>query len=489
MTVFDGRGALSGLLVVGGVLLGGYGIEQSWVALGSEAADRARLAGGLLHAASAAVITAAALRMRNGVAGPLETPGRFLRSLAGGVLAILLGFGLLSSVHSAAFVCRGSAALWLALLLSEVLWPRSWRRFATRALSPRSRRAIEVAVGNFVAFIVLTELALRAASLAGFFDPFLYDRAQGLRMRPGVHPNGLRINSLGFPGGEFRTERSPGIVRVAALGDSFSVGAVPYEDNYVLRVERSLPGVEVLNFGIAGTGPREYWQVLDSLVWKYDPDLVVVPIFVGNDVIDWITPASLLRLDPDGLRSAVVARRLMRVIRERRRLEEERRSAPAPPSPAPLASPWSEATHVEVAASELRSCRVEEGAGERENWARVFGYLDRMVEQCRAHRRPIAILLLPADVQVDAELRRRALARLGWRAEEVDPAHPGRRLAEYCRDRRIACLDLLSSFAAAGSAAYIERDCHWNRRGNEIAAEAVASWLAQRFPSIVSQVH
>jgi hypothetical protein len=69
-------------------------------------------------------------------------------------------------------------------------------------------------------------------------------------------------------------------------------------------------GVEVLNFGVSGYGTGQELLTLQQRVWQFDPDLVVVQFFAGNDLFNnyrklnvsdsEITPYFLL--DGDGLR-------------------------------------------------------------------------------------------------------------------------------------------------------------------------------------------
>src|SRR5262249_42589786 len=108
------------------------------------------------------------------------------------------------------------------------------------------------------------------------------------RLLPGHdYGAGLRGNALGYPGPDFRREKRPGVFRIAALGDSFAVGpAVPFSENYLTLLETALPGVEVYNFGVSGAGPREYQEILQRDVWPYQPDLVLLSVFVGNDVTE-----------------------------------------------------------------------------------------------------------------------------------------------------------------------------------------------------------
>src|SRR5262249_57858134 len=103
---------------------------------------------------------------------------------------------------------------------------------------------------------------------------------------------------------------------VAALGDSFAVGpAVPFAENYLTLLETRMRAIEVYNFGVSGCGPREYLVVLRGDVWTYQPDLVLVSIFVGNDITEALpTPRYL---DPRGHSLFLFATRGWRLLRER----------------------------------------------------------------------------------------------------------------------------------------------------------------------------
>src|SRR5262249_38722881 len=130
----------------------------------------------------------------------------------------------------------------------------------------------------------------------------------------------LRGNNLGYPGRDFEPQRQPGLLRIAALGDSFAVGpAVPFADNYLSLLDKSLCGVEIYNFGVSGAGPREYLALLRRDVWPQQPDLVLVSVFVGNDITE--TLATPRYLDPRQHALYLLAERGWRLLRERYRQE------------------------------------------------------------------------------------------------------------------------------------------------------------------------
>lgn len=74
--------------------------------------------------------------------------------------------------------------------------------------------------------------------------------------------------------------------RIAVLGDSFVWGiGVADESRFTEILERLLPGTEVLNFGVSGYGPIQYYLMLDE-VTQFNPDLVILSFCLANDYED-----------------------------------------------------------------------------------------------------------------------------------------------------------------------------------------------------------
>jgi hypothetical protein len=74
--------------------------------------------------------------------------------------------------------------------------------------------------------------------------------------------------------------------RVAVLGDSYVEGLqLSDSDTVTQKMQKLLGGDwEVLNFGMTGIGTTESLLVYKNIVEKFDPDLVVLMFYVGNDV-------------------------------------------------------------------------------------------------------------------------------------------------------------------------------------------------------------
>jgi hypothetical protein len=97
----------------------------------------------------------------------------------------------------------------------------------------------------------------------------------------------IGINSAGIRDREYSLEKPPGKTRIVVLGDSFTSGLeVNSEELFTEIMERSLNNCEVLNFGINGFGPAQEFLILKEKAISYQPDLVLMVIYLRNDFDD-----------------------------------------------------------------------------------------------------------------------------------------------------------------------------------------------------------
>ncbi len=94
----------------------------------------------------------------------------------------------------------------------------------------------------------------------------------------------LRANSAGFRSErEFETPKAEDIFRILLFGDSFTAGdAVSNKYRYGDVLETLLPGLEVFNFGLPGTGTDQHYLVYKELARDYECDLIVIAVQVEN---------------------------------------------------------------------------------------------------------------------------------------------------------------------------------------------------------------
>jgi hypothetical protein len=129
---------------------------------------------------------------------------------------------------------------------------------------------------------------------------YCYDDYRGWGLNPGAHGwyrrEGLayvRINHDGFRGPDYPEGKPPGVFRVAVLGDSYVEAIqVPEDKTLTAVIGRQLINcpvlkghrVEAMNFGVDGYGTAQELITLQREVWRYSPDVVVLAIFLGNDI-------------------------------------------------------------------------------------------------------------------------------------------------------------------------------------------------------------
>ncbi len=148
------------------------------------------------------------------------------------------------------------------------------------------KRMFLVSFGLAVA-LLLIEIAMVVLEpwlLQGFF---MYDPELGFRVRP--HYQGT--NAFGFNDADYEIPKPPGTYRIVFLGDSFS-WAGGREDNYVAVARRLLTArfpdhkLDVINAGYPMTHTGEQLALLKKFVLQYEPDMVVLGFFAGNDFVD-----------------------------------------------------------------------------------------------------------------------------------------------------------------------------------------------------------
>ena len=155
----------------------------------------------------------------------------------------------------------------------------------------------------FSSIPILLFLLLLEFSVKNFweFEPnrvLCYDPIMGRSYCPGtkgyLKENKVKmhveVNGDGLLGKPYPKERSNGKFRIALLGDSFtSAEAVKQEEKFAGIWEKNLSGksgrdVEVINFGVGGTGTWQQLQMFHTKARKYKPDLTVVAFCWCNDI-------------------------------------------------------------------------------------------------------------------------------------------------------------------------------------------------------------
>ena len=386
-----------------------------------------------------------------------------LATLVGPLAAVLYGAG--RPLH-----------LWLSPEAMAVVALVPWLVVQLTVVVSARRAGVFAAVAPVVVTLLLLEGGLRLFNAVHPLYVFYTDSSARYRGQPGERHFDATLNSRGFNDVEHAVERPASVsYRIVALGDSFAVGVVPQRDNFLTRLEPLLSTrapVEVINMGVSGTNPVDYLSVLAGEGLSFRPDLVLVNVFVGNDLETrrprWHERSYL----------ATLARALWRLGRSPAivSLPAGEESVYDDNAPGMEANTFMEVQVDRSWIYERDSPRVHEAV------ARAAGFIGQMRDLAEDAGAELLVALLPDDTQVDAGLRARVTAARELLPAQFDWEQPSRLLARALADDGIDVLDLLPALSEAASRqrVYKPADTHWNLAGNRVAAETIAGALAAR---------
>lgn len=345
-----------------------------------------------------------------------------------------------------------------------------------------------------------------------------------------------RVNAAGLIDQDYAETRPDDVFRILVLGDSFSEGLrLPMDAAFHSLIERDLrlesgKQVEVINGGVAGWGTDQQVLFYREIGRRYQPDLVLVAFFPANDIMNNSValesanfggvkkPFFLLEDQLDSPNQLVLHN--FPVGSEDVGMFAPASPTAAPPSSAPapdlsallqhsalyrylvprlrLAAPGLTLTlarlgfikpgaetnnaaqgpdYIPVAYGVYRS--PPDDAWEQ-GWALTAALLAALQAEVEADGGQLALLILPAQEQVEAGAWQRNLAQFPAMKTHIwDVTQPNRRLAAILDAQAIPYLDLLPDFQAwDGPGLFFPIDRHWNERGHALAAAHIQAWLA-----------
>jgi hypothetical protein len=331
----------------------------------------------------------------------------------------------------------------------------------------------------------------------------------------------IRTNSRGFRDREHRLRKPKEVRRIAVIGDSFVWGSgVQASETFPRRLEQALngdsaggrsasPSIEVLSFGVSGTGPVHYLKLYRGAVRPYRPDLVIVSVYVGNDLRDalkesqarsprfalraliasvarpWQPAANAGGWSPFGAESPMEMANLLHDARERGIPADSIRKRLAR-LPEPLVA--------DAIAMRSNPCNMAEALldpdGIRNNLLadddeirRAWPIVDRAITDLdREVRRTggrMILLLIPASAQIN-RIYWRYSSEIGFLLDDrlLSESPVQDHLSELAASRGIECVELLPAFRSRhDQILYFIQDGHWTPEGHRLAAKVLSERL------------
>ena len=316
----------------------------------------------------------------------------------------------------------------------------------------------------------------------------------------------FRINAHGLRGPEHPYAKPAGEIRVLALGDSF-VEAFMLDDEQMLttRFETHLRGLgcdaTVINGGSAGYSTDQEYLFYTEQGRRYQPDIVVIfvyhndiPYLVLDHYNEYSKPLLDFETEPPRVVNAPVPRPL-------RRAPAVPRPPPAPPTSHLLefvkgrlenAAPrlynraagwglWEPLRKLEMN-EELRLYYEPEEGHLRPAWSAFTWALISLRDAVVVDGGRLLVAYVPSRMEVTRRHLEQTQARYPLDLSRFRPTVVSERVQSISERIGVGFLDLTPPLADAESLwspTYYPTDSHWNARGQDVAAAALAKLLTQ----------
>ncbi len=314
--------------------------------------------------------------------------------------------------------------------------------------------------------------------------------------------NRIRLNNFGLHDTDLSLTKPNGVYRVLVVGDSFAQGwQVPLEQGFPYLMEQQLSHdsgvqVEVVNLSVDAYGTDSELLLYSILGWRFQPDLVLLAIYVGNDVqdneMDLETRRYGYRLQRPFFTLADGELHLHNSPRYSPGLFEDSpaylwlagaqsQQGDLPPENPPAApqvvseSPYTLEYPVEL------GLYVPEDAYWSHAWALTEALIIQMRHLAEAQGSRFATVIIPDRRAVhpedwDVTVRENPIV------EGADPVAPVVRVEEMLAAHSIPSLNLLWNLRAwlsrnPDGRLYYGGDGHYNANGHAVTAERLAGWL------------
>lgn len=353
--------------------------------------------------------------------------------------------------------------------------------------------AIKIILTVLISFLALELLLLVFNDLVFRHSFYMYDPDIGFRVRPYAEWGPYQANKFGFNDRDYPLQKEPGSYRLLILSDSFNWAGGP-EGNYTALLEKKLTAevgqpVELINAGYSQTHTAEQLLILQKFGLQYQPDLVVLGFFVGNDFLDaspWrrriVVGGTATDIDTRWGREwtflgqpVVLRSRLWLFLQEQwysRQYVSLAQAQTATPTASYVSLPTDRYLQMEFARMQIANW--QQASAFEAHQAYIFDSLLAMRDLLAEQEIEFVVAAYPDEFQVDDTLRQAVIERYQVDTSTYQWDRPQGILWQFCTEQDIEFYDLLPVFQEAhqqGQHLYLPNDSHWNEAGNQLAAD------------------
>ncbi|MDJ0557043.1 MAG: SGNH/GDSL hydrolase family protein [Microcoleaceae cyanobacterium MO_207.B10] len=346
---------------------------------------------------------------------------------------------------------------------------------------------------------------------------YQYDPDLGFRVRPYINGN----NQFGFNDRDYPLEKDPNKFRLLIVSDSFN-WAGGKDGNYTALLEKKFESyyrtqqVDVINVGYPGTHTGEQLPMLKKYGLQYNPDLVVLGFFAGNDFRDAdperkriIVNGIYLDIDKEDeliiFGYPIIGKsRLLMFLQQKYQVYQELQKAKQDSAQvfsnyllaslnlasAPIIeqekSPGilSKEAFLRVEKSRLKFCKIRDLLeGKRDdNINYIFHSISEMQQLLKSRNIRFIVAIYPDEYQVNDELLNEIFAEYDdLKRESYNITCQQEILKKYLQANGIPYIDMLDEFRIEQNnrPLYLLREPHWNSSGNQLAADILFNYLVK----------
>jgi SGNH hydrolase-like domain, acetyltransferase AlgX len=355
--------------------------------------------------------------------------------------------------------------------------------------------------------VELLMIVLEPYLFKGFYE---YDPDLGFRVRA-YYPvdQGTVTNKFGFNDRDYPLQKTPGIYRILVVGDSFG-WAGGREGNYTAMLERQLEHhysyhrIDIVNAGYPMTHTAEQLAMLKKYGLQYHPDLVILGFFVGNDFIDGNPNRKRivvndLYIDIDKRREHLILgypivfqSRLLLYVKQKYKVFNELRKAAATEPRQQLSQEqrgtFAEGTFLDLERALLEFFNINSSRKGRfqKNINYILQSIADMDALLKSRNIKFIVAIYPDVFQINQTLLKVIVERFRLHMEDYDPDLAQNILKSFLQSKNISYIDLTDRFRSEGREKdlYLLSDSHWNRSGNQLAADILFDTLVKRLDAI-----
>jgi len=289
-------------------------------------------------------------------------------------------------------------------------------------------------------------------------------------------------NSHGFRDDPFEKD---GREVIMALGDSFAWGfGAEYDQIFLTQLENET-GMRVIKAGVCGYGTIHAARLFESKWRVFEPDIVLLNFFIGNDFYENVGKRNLTVIDgwfrEIAGEDSSLTYRTVTWLRGRLRLVEFvigkiKNSIALYDMVARLGFAKGELI------GEMDIYKTEESPSVKKAYQRTFEIITKLNQEVAGSGAKLVVAIIPTKNQVDPKLFTIELKRAGKSIFGYDLEAPNKRLMAMLDELTIAYIDLTPGFRDRqrknpDSKLYFAIDRHWNAEGHDLAASLLAKTI------------